>query len=187
MRAGERCVSKVQNSRVRFVRTSAINNSPSERPLHLVRVQACVFLNVEQCVRIKLLRLPCPTQRFRPILKMAPKTHLYAHKKNIATQAIDYNYLNYTASIENPRVGGSIPPLGTTFTNNINDLNKRHTRLSCVFQKHTLNTLFAVLLTILTADSLCWTQCWVWLCYGHCVGGVLGQHRLAHRETIHRQ
>jgi hypothetical protein len=64
-----------------FVRTSAINNSPSERPLYLVRVQSCVFLNVEQCVRIKLLRLPCPTQRFRPTLKMTPKTHLHAHQK----------------------------------------------------------------------------------------------------------
>ena len=57
--------------------------------------------------------------------------------------------------IENPRVGGSIPPLGTTFTNKNNGLTDRNARLSCVFQKHTLNTLFAVLLTILTADSLC--------------------------------
>ena len=111
-----------------FFHTSAINNSSSEPPLHLVRVQSFVFLNVEQCVRIKLLRLPCPTQRFRPILKMAPKTHLYAHKKNIATQAIDYNYLNYTASIENPRAGGSISPLGTTYTNKNNDLAKRNAR-----------------------------------------------------------
>ena len=30
--------------------------------------------------------------------------------------------------IENPRVGGSIPPPGTTFTNNINNLAKRHAR-----------------------------------------------------------
>ena len=58
---------------------------------------------------------------------MTPKTHLYAHQ-NIATQAIDYNYLNYTASIENPRVGGSIPPLGTTYTNKNNDLAKRNAR-----------------------------------------------------------
>ena len=57
--------------------------------------------------------------------------------------------------IENPRVGGSIPPLGTIFTNKNNGLAERSARLSCVIQKHTLNTLFAVLLTILTADSLC--------------------------------
>jgi len=38
-----------------FVRTSAINNSPSERPLHLVCVQSCVFWNVKHCFRIKLL------------------------------------------------------------------------------------------------------------------------------------
>ncbi len=50
--------------------------------------------------------------------------------------------------IENPRVGGSIPPLGTIFTNNNSDLDYRNTRLSCVIQKHTLNTLFAVLLAI---------------------------------------
>ena len=37
-------------------------------------------------------------------------------------QAIDYNNLIYTSSIENPRVGGSIPPLDTIFTNKNNDL-----------------------------------------------------------------
>jgi hypothetical protein len=31
-------------------------------------------------------------------------------------QAIDYKHIVYTSSIENPRVGGSIPPLGTIFT-----------------------------------------------------------------------
>jgi hypothetical protein len=30
--------------------------------------------------------------------------------------------------IENPRVGGSIPPLGTIFTNNNNDLAERNAR-----------------------------------------------------------
>ena len=44
---------------------------------------------------------------------MTPK-HTTAHTKNIAAQVIDYKYLIYTASIENPRVGGSIPPPGTT-------------------------------------------------------------------------
>ena len=43
-------------------------------------------------------------------------------------QAIDYRHLIYTTSIENPRVGGSIPPLGTTFTNNINSLAERNAR-----------------------------------------------------------
>jgi hypothetical protein len=60
--------------------------------------------------------------------------------------------------IENPRVGGSIPPLGTIFNNKNNGLAFRNTRLSCVNQKHTLNTPFAVLLTIFRAESLCWTQ-----------------------------
>ena len=50
--------------------------------------------------------------------------------------------------IENPRVGGSIPPLGTIFKNNNSDLAYRNTRLSCVIQKYTLDTLFAVLLAI---------------------------------------
>ena len=57
--------------------------------------------------------------------------------------------------IENPRVGGSNPPLGTNFTNKNNDLDFRNTRLSCVIQKHTLNTLFVVLLTIFRAEILC--------------------------------
>ena len=57
--------------------------------------------------------------------------------------------------IENPRVGGSNPPLGTIFTNKNNDLEFQNARKSCVNQKHTLNTLFAVLLTIFRAESLC--------------------------------
>ena len=46
--------------------------------------------------------------------------------------------------IENPRVGGSIPPLGTIFKNKYNDLAERIARTSCVNQKHTKHTLFAV-------------------------------------------
>ena len=61
---------------------------------------------------------------------------------------MDYNKLIYATSIENPRVGGSIPPLGTIFTNNDSELAKPRARLSCVIQKHTINTLFAVLLAI---------------------------------------
>ena len=57
--------------------------------------------------------------------------------------------------IENPRVGGSIPPLGTIFTSKYNDLAFPNARIACVFQKHTKHTLFAVLLTIFTLDSLC--------------------------------
>jgi hypothetical protein len=34
----------------------------------------------------------------------------------------------WEADIENPRVGGSIPPLGTTFTNKNNDLAERNAR-----------------------------------------------------------
>ena len=43
--------------------------------------------------------------------------HTRTHIKNITTQAIVYKRIIYTASVENPRVGGSIPPLGTIFTN----------------------------------------------------------------------
>ena len=68
------------------------------------------------------------------------------------TQVIDSKCCR---SIENPRVGGSIPPLGTIFTNKNSDLDEIDARLSCVNQKHTLNTLFAVLLTIFRAESLC--------------------------------
>ena len=46
--------------------------------------------------------------------------------------------------IENPRVGGSIPPPGTTFTKYNNSLDWRRTPYACVFQKHTKYTLFAV-------------------------------------------
>ena len=54
--------------------------------------------------------------------------HTITHTKNIYTQAFDYKNLIYTASIENPRVGGSIPPLGTTFTNKNNNLAERNAR-----------------------------------------------------------
>ena len=49
--------------------------------------------------------------------------------------------------IENPRVGGSIPPLGTIFTNKYNDLTLRFARISCVNQKHTKHTLLAVFMS----------------------------------------
>ena len=41
------------------------------------------------------------------------------------TQVIDFKCCR---CIENPRVGGSIPPLGTTFTNKNNGLAKRNAR-----------------------------------------------------------
>ena len=71
----------VPAAKERFVRTSAINNSPSERPLHSVRVQSCVFWNVEQCVTIRSLRLLCLTQRFGSTFMVTPETHLRAHQK----------------------------------------------------------------------------------------------------------
>ena len=46
--------------------------------------------------------------------------------------------------IENPRVGGSIPPPGTTFTKHNNNLAHRQKPYACVSQKHTKYTLFAV-------------------------------------------
>ena len=54
--------------------------------------------------------------------------HTYTHTKNIIAQATDYKCFIFTTSIENPRVGGSIPPLGTTFTNKNNGLAKRNAR-----------------------------------------------------------
>ena len=44
-----------------------------------------------------------------------------------------------------------------------------------------LNTLFAVLLTIFRAESRCWTLCWLMLCWGQSVGGVLGEHSSQHK------
>ena len=41
--------------------------------------------------------------------------HTYTHTKNITSQTIVYKCIIYTASIENPRVGGSIPPPGTIY------------------------------------------------------------------------
>ena len=64
--------------------------------------------------------------------------------------------------IENPRVGGSIPPLGTIFTNKNNVLEFRDARKSCVNQKHTKHTLFTVLMrgiavlnTVYVALTIC--------------------------------
>ena len=49
-----------------------------------------------------------------------------------------------TEWIENPRVGGSIPPPGTTFAKENSGLDFKITRYKCVGQKHTKHTLFAV-------------------------------------------
>jgi len=48
--------------------------------------------------------------------------HTFAHTHLIAIQIIVFIQLFIATSIENPRVGGSIPPPGTTSQNNINDL-----------------------------------------------------------------
>ena len=48
--------------------------------------------------------------------------HTFAHTKFTLIQHTVFIELFITISIENPRVGGSIPPLGTTFQSNINDL-----------------------------------------------------------------
>ena len=40
--------------------------------------------------------------------------HTFAHTNLIAIQIIVFNKLFIAVSIENPRVGGSIPPPGTT-------------------------------------------------------------------------
>ena len=65
--------------------------------------------------------------------------------------------------IENPRVGGSIPPPKTTFQNNINDLISEHLRYTCEFQRHTKHTLFRV---FLGRDSG----------VRHCVGNIVKEH-----------
>jgi hypothetical protein len=48
--------------------------------------------------------------------------HTLAHTYLMLIQIIVFIKLSSIISIENPRVGGSIPPPGTTFQNNINDL-----------------------------------------------------------------
>ena len=53
---------------------------------------------------------------------------------------------------EIPRVGGSIPPLGTTFQNNINDLVLR-TNAMRVRSKDTPNTHFCACLSVETPGS----------------------------------
>ena len=92
--------------------------------------------------------------------------------------------------IENPRVGGSIPPPGTTFTKENSGLDRRQTPYACVIQKHTKHTLFAVFLgsvqsgiTVLNTvklldavlareqGALCRPQC----CQ-HCVVGMWFKH-----------
>mgnify|MGYP000721602883 CR=1 FL=1 len=57
-----------------------------------------------------------------------------------------YKYLlkNNKTWIENPRVGGSIPPPGTILTIKINNITQRQTLYACLNQKHTKHTLFAV-------------------------------------------
>jgi len=52
--------------------------------------------------------------------------HTFAHTYLITTQITKFIKLFIVISIENPRVGGSIPPPGTTFQSNINDLILAH-------------------------------------------------------------
>jgi len=62
-----------------------------------------------------------------------------------------------------PCVGGSNPPPGNIFHNDINDLLFFNKRYACVFQKHTKHTLFCVFMG---------------LDFGlkHCVLTLLGEH-----------
>ena len=53
---------------------------------------------------------------------MSYQKHTFAHTNFMLKQIIVFIKLSIIISIENPRVGGSIPPPGTTFQNNINDL-----------------------------------------------------------------
>ena len=56
------------------------------------------------------------------LAEMKKQKHTLAHTYLMLTQLIVFIQLSTVVSIENPRVGGSIPPPGTTFQNNINDL-----------------------------------------------------------------
>jgi len=48
--------------------------------------------------------------------------HTFAHTNSIVMQLTVLIYLFIVIYIENPHVGGSIPPPGTTFQSNINEL-----------------------------------------------------------------
>jgi len=58
---------------------------------------------------------------FDPNRKQYEK-HTLAHTNFMFIQIVVFIVLSSAVSIENPRVGGSILPPGTTFQNNINDL-----------------------------------------------------------------
>ena len=48
--------------------------------------------------------------------------HTFSHTKFMLIQLTVFIKIFIAISFENPRVGGSIPPPGTTFQENINDL-----------------------------------------------------------------
>ena len=70
--------------------------------------------------------------------------HTFTHTKNMRRYVTVIEQKSTTICIENPRVGGSIPPPGTTFTKENSGLDRRKTPYACVNQKHTKHTLFAV-------------------------------------------
>jgi len=51
------------------------------------------------------------------------KKHIFVHTNFMIKQIIVFIKQSIFISIENPRVGGSIPPLGTIFQKDINNLN----------------------------------------------------------------
>jgi hypothetical protein len=67
---------------------------------------------------------------FRPLVadtvfdpkQLQYQKHTSTHTNFLKIQHTVFIKLSTIFSIENPRVGGSIPPPGTTFQNNINDL-----------------------------------------------------------------
>ena len=84
-----------------------------------------------------------------------------------------------TTYIENLRVGGSIPPSGTTFTKKNNNLGRRKTPYACVNQKHTKHTLFAVFACFYTSGIAVLNTVFVVVSWEHCAGCYVANTVLA--------
>ena len=120
--------------------------------------------------------------------------HTFTHTKNIAEQAIDYKHINYTTSIKNPRIGGSIPPPGHHFYQRKQWFRSSPNALcvckSKTHQTHTFCRVFRLEREWNRCVEHCvracevGTQCWL-LCCGHSVGRVLGQQSRRHRLPLY--
>ena len=130
--------------------------------------------------------------------------HTFTHTKNIAEQAIDYKHINYTTSIKNPRVGGSIPPPGHHFYQRKQWFRSSRNALcvckSKTHQTHTFCRVFRLhaelnhgvehcevavccvgartgsTVSPAVLPTLCCRYVVQTLCWGHCVARFLGEH-----------